>query len=249
MSSKIKNALLLEYEDVRESIIEAILIAAKTLSDKHEVMFRDYDYRRGNFNRSIIPSAIETWRLLETLSILSIINSADKIVFKDMPNLFKKFGPMAFIENAFKKFLWYQPQICKGIAGLKAIPDIVITDSQENPNERNILNIIECKHRLRMGAPVVRAEFGKAHDLRVLSYLIWTWRTPKDHVIQGAKKLGIDLVPVGFDSHLSKDFIVQPHSFFVHISGEIARSRSENSFAITLRKTDEELKDKLKQLR
>ena len=248
MSAQIKDAFLIDNEDVRESIIQAILIASISLRDKHDVLFQDQYNRRERLERLIIPPAAKTWRLFETLCILSILNHADKIKFRIIPNLFNKFGPFEFIENDTQKFLWYQPQISKGIAGLKAIPDIVITDSQEQAKAQNILNIIECKHRLKIGAPVIRAEFGKAHDLRVLSYLIWTWRTPKNYVIQGAKKLGIDLIPVGFDSILRKEFIEQPHSFFIHVSGEIKRSKSENSFAITIKNTKEEIDDKLKQL-
>ncbi|MDP2930265.1 MAG: hypothetical protein Q8N56_01490 [bacterium] len=249
MNTQLDSAFLFENEEVRESIIKAIIIAAGSLSEKQRVLFLFPNGQSGLFDRSIIFKEMKTWRLLETLSILSILNRADEIKYREIPNLFRKFGPFEFIEGGVQKFLWYQPQFSNGIAGLKAIPDIAITDSREQANNRNILNIIECKHRIKMGAPAIRAEFGKAHDLRVLSYLIWTWWTPKKTLIQGAKKLGIDLVPVGFDSDLKKEFIEQPHSLFNHVLGEITRSRTENSFAMTIRKTEEEIEKKLKLLR
>jgi hypothetical protein len=51
---------------------------------------------------------------------------------------------------------------------------------------KNAIRILEAKSVRDLGTSTVRGEFGKAHDLRVNAYLIWSFYSPPERVVAGA---------------------------------------------------------------
>jgi hypothetical protein len=74
-------------------------------------------------------------------------------------------------------------------------------------------------------------EFGKAYDLRVASYLIWSFNTPALSVIEGAKRLGLDIEPLGFDTERRADLISMPENLVMHVANTQDVSRRGDRFA------------------
>ena len=127
-------------------------------------------------------------------------------------------------------------------------PDILITSSADIPSPSTALRVIECKCRRQLGAPLIRAEFGKAHDLRIESYHIWSFYTPKTTVIEGAKSLGLDLVPLGFDTDKRNDLIGMPGILLAHVANTLEVSKRHARFAHALLKASEEISEKMTEL-
>ena len=107
---------------------------------------------------------------------------------------------------------------------------------------------VRFTRRKRLGTHEIRAEFGKAFDLKVVSYLIWSYITPAQRIIEGAKKLGLDLVPLGFDTPRRADLIAQPENLQAHISNTLEASRREERFAKALVKVGKDVASKASML-
>ena len=93
---------------------------------------------------------------------------------------------------------------------------MIVTSDLTEPTAETIVRIIECKARKSIGAQVIRAEFGKAYDLKVTSYLIWSFFTPSERAIRGAKALGLDLEPLGFDTDMREELIGNAFRGLIH---------------------------------
>lgn len=96
------------------------------------------------------------------------------------------------------------------------------------------MRVVECKAHRELGTPVIRQEFGKAFDLGVSSYHIWSLTTPKLRIIKGAKGLGLDLVLLEFDTERRKEFVRNPEALERFVGDKLDESRREERFLKTL---------------
>jgi len=118
-----------------------------------------------------IPDVM-AWQLVEALSLLALLLKADSVFTTEICNIFGKTGPIHFAEDGQDRYLWTQYSIHGQDSDLIGRPDLVVSTIPDPPSPQTVLRIVECKCRKQLGAPDIRGEFGKAHDLRVTSYLI-----------------------------------------------------------------------------
>jgi hypothetical protein len=78
------------------------------------------------------------------------------------------------------------------------------------------------------------ATTGKAHDLRVATYLIWSFYSPSQKVIAGARGLGIDLEPLGFDTEHRQDLVRSPDILIARVAYSQEQARRHQSFALAV---------------
>lgn len=143
------------------------------------------------------------------------------------------------------RYLWAQPWLTGQESALGSRPGLVITSTPDAPSASTILRVVECKCRRLLGAPDIRAEFGKAYDLRVASYLIWSFMTPTQRVVEGARRLGLDLVSLGFDTPLRADLIAMPENLVAHVANTLEVSKREERFARVLLESGQDASHKM----
>ena len=211
--------------EARLALWKAICVAADDIRHK-------FNIKSISANTLIVSSKCElpdvaTWQLVEAISLLGVILRADNAT-EGTINIFGKTGPVRLIEDGKERYLWAQQSIRGEKSALVGRPDLVVTSSSEPPQPSNILRVIEAKCVKSLGAQIIRSEFGKAHDLRVASYLIWSFYTPSKGAITGARALGIDLQPLGFDTDRRKDLIKCPETLIARVAYAQEFARQEN---------------------
>lgn len=154
----------------------------------------------GNREDAIKLLKVEAWnalkgKLMETLYALSIIQlylppnqKARKI------NLSSSKKPVQINFKDKIKFLWLQSRIQNTQSGLDAIPDLTITNNDQQPNQNNIHTILECKCVERLDAGTIRKEFGKAYDTNVVNYTIVNYYYCNPELKTKANQLGLELI-------------------------------------------------------
>jgi hypothetical protein len=104
---------------------------------------------------------VQTWRLVEALSLLAILLKADEIKSFEVTNLFGQTGPFHFIKDGRSWYLWSQPMLAGYSVGFKSDLLIPFLDKQElllapciyEPREQlsiigNVLSVIEEKSKI-----------------------------------------------------------------------------------------------------
>lgn len=190
------------------------------------------------------PDELEPWRMVEGLSLLSILLRADGVLTPVVTKLFGKTGPINVTEDGRDHYIWAQHDIRGRMTDLYGRPDIIVTDSPDIPSPSNVVRIVECKSGRHIGAAMIRSEFGKSHDLGIESYLIWSFFSPKENVIRAAASLGLDLTPLGFDTDRRNDLISKPECLLAHVANTIAVSRKSQNFANAIANAGEESRKK-----
>ena len=187
---------------------------------------------------------VETWRLIEALSLVAILGNASRVFDRNVWNIFGRTGPISIEEDGRAVYLWAQPEITGYNSALGARPDLVVTTTREKPSPSTVLRIIECKCRQQLGAADIRAEFGKAHDLRATSYFIWSYHTPKQSVVRGAESLGLTLETLSLDTGRRHEWAEKPASLFHHAAAALEKSRMNKPFARMLQITNSQVQQK-----
>ncbi len=187
---------------------------------------------------------VATWQLVEALSLLGIILRSED-GSGDVINIFGKTGPIEIKEDGIIRHLWAQQTLRGYKSSLQGRPDIIVTSTREPPHPNNALRIIEAKCLKNLGSPVIRGEFGKAHDLRVATYIIWSFYSPTLRAIEGAKGLGINLEALGFDTEWRADLVRDPDVLISRIAQAQEQARREQRFAKSLAIASEEAQRKL----
>lgn len=202
---------------------------------------------RGNSRRidasQPVPSVF-TWQLVEAISLLSILLRAEG-VHSGSVNLFAKLGPVEIEEDGALRYVWAQQQLRGNFSDLGGRPDLVVTSSPDPPTPANVVRVVEVKCRRHLDAQVVRSEFGKAYDLRVGTYFIWTFYAPSARVKAGARGLNLDLEELGFDTPRRKDLITQPQALLSHVAHTLEQARRSHRFATALEDAGQEARRKL----
>lgn len=136
-------------------------------------------------------------KLVEVLSVVGTFRMAERPPMGDIWNLFGCSGPIAFLENGERRYLWTQPFVKGGLTGLAARLDIAVTSDPQVVSPNNLLRVVECKCARALGARTLREEFGKAQDFRIESYLIWSYYAPRPKMLTAAENFRIDLKGIG----------------------------------------------------
>jgi hypothetical protein len=89
------------------------------------------------------------------------------------------------------------------------------------------------------------AEFGKAYDLRVATYFIWSFYSPSAKSIDGARGLGIDLQALGFDTDRRQDLLASPEALVSHVAYSQEQARRSQRFALGLEDAGQDARRKL----
>ena len=199
--------------------------------------------RRVHTLRSV-PGDVPTWKLVEAISLLSILLVADRVDPGPI-TLFSKLGPVGFEEPDGLKYAWTQQQMSGERSNLGSRPDLVVTSSPDPPTSLNVVRIIDAKCVQKLGSQDVRGEFAKAHDLRVESYFIWTYYAPPRHLVDGARRFGLDLEQLGFDSPDRQVLIDDPQAILSRVCNTLKRARDSHRFATSLEEAAREATLKL----
>ena len=125
-------------------------------------------------------------------------------------------------------------------------PDLVVTLSNDLPEPQNTVRVIEAKCVRSLDTQTIRAEFGKAHDLRVATYFIWSFYSPSARLVAGARGLGLDLVALGFDTARRRDLITNTEALISHVSNALREARRAGRFAQALQDASREASVKLR---
>jgi len=232
--------------EARAAIWRAICYAANMLAGQCKVYISRERGEHISDNPPVPDAKVDTWKLVEALSLVTILLKADRVKCSEVPNLFGQNGPLAFLEDGQDRYLWTQPKLEGDISKFIGIPDLLVTSSPGKPTAKTTLRIIECKCRKRLGAHDIRAEFGKGHDLRVTSYLIWSYYKPSPRAIAGARGFGLDLVEVGFESSQRPNLVSKPEKLIEHVAKTIEASKRERRFALALIESGREIGIKLR---
>lgn len=194
--------------------------------------------------RNVAVPDVSTWQLVEALSLIGVILRSDEAVAGAI-NLFGKTGPIEIREDGVARYLWAQQTLRGEKSALGGRPDLIVTSSSEQPHPNNATRIIEAKCVRHLGAQTVRSEFGKAHDLRVTSYLIWSFYSPVPRVIEGARNLGINLESLGFDTDRRMDLVRDPDALISRVAYSQEQARREQKFAFLLKEASQAAERKL----
>jgi len=186
---------------------------------------------------------------LETLCLLAVLKKFRPAASKTNDFLlFKKIGPIPISDKGKLIFLWYQPTVKISKSGMPAKPDIVLTNTDKDVSKETITSIIECKCRENISASDLRNEFGKAFDLEVNSYLIVTYYSVSQSLIEAAKRLGIELIDFGLYSAEREKYLQRETMLEEVLSNKIVKSYEESSFSQNLSKIAAIAKEKILQI-
>ena len=229
--------------EARQAIWQAICVAADDVRHRFAVgAIHELDRRDIRSTNSVPPVA--TWQLIEALSLLCVIIRCDVATAKII-NVFGKTGPIEIHEDSVVRHLWAQQTLRGERSDLSGRPDIIVTTSSELPHPGNAARIIEAKCVRQLGTQTIRGEFGKAYDLRVATYFIWSFYSPTPRAITGAKGLGIDLQALGFDMQRRRDLVASPEALISHVAHSQDQARRAQRFAQGLEEAGTETRRKL----
>lgn len=229
----------------RSALWKAICHSAERLAGSCSVYISTKPKPEGRVRRASTPPDVRTWQLMEALCLLSVLFKAEKVVSREVCNIFGRSGPFHFVEDGEDRYLWSQVSLIGKESSLGSRPDLIVTNDSKPPTAETTVRIIECKCRKSIGAQVIRAEFGKAYDLKVTSYLIWSFITPNKRAMEGAKSLGLDLEALGFDTDMREKLIENPEILLYHVANTIEVSRRENRLAQMLRTSADQVERKM----
>ena len=231
--------------EARLALWSAICHSADLLAGSCSVYISTEPEPEGRVRRASTLPDVKTWQLMEALCLLSVLLKAEKVVSREVCNIFGRSGPFHFVEDGEDRYLWSQVSLTGKESSLGSRPDLIVTNDSKPPTAETTVRIIECKCRKSIGAQVIRAEFGKAYDLKVTSYLVWSFITPSKRAIEGAKSLGIDLEVLGFDTDMREKLIESPDVLVYHVANTIEASKRENRLAQMLRSSADQVDRKM----
>jgi hypothetical protein len=241
----VSNTSIEADSEARRALWMAICDAGRKLAGRCSIYISHSAESRTKIHSDMQVPEVKAWKLVEALSLLAILIRADEVHSREVLNLFGQTGPLHFVEEGHDRYLWAKPPLAGQESALGSRPDLIVASSQDKPSAATVLRVVECKCRKRLSAQDIRAEFGKAHDLRVTSYLIWSFTTPSGSLVEGARRLGLDLVALGFDTPFRSKLIAEPEILVAHVANTVAVSRKEAHFGRMLLISSEDISKKM----
>lgn len=233
---------LIEYNDLYcHGFWQAICKASELLASRCSVFMVDESGAKEKVNLSLSIPNKEPWQLMEALCLLVVLLKADSVHSHEIKILSGKSGPYRITENEIDRFIWTQATLSGEESTFNGRPDIIATINDDHPTAKTAAYIVECKSGKNLGAQQVRAEFGKAFDLKVSTYLIWSFHTPPERVVQGAEGLGMDIMSIGLDVEEWSTFIENPEHLVLHVKNTIDYVLKKRKMAAMIEGTAEQI--------
>jgi len=215
--------------------------------------FRSYVSELSNSRQTTVLDnyvTVRAWslvkgRYLEVLCLLVTLSGMESEGFQEIMNVFGKVGPLPVIDEGQRRFTWTQPTLSRTKSGLRAQPDIVITDSDKIVDSKSIHRIIECKCVRQLGAKDIRAEFGKAHDLSVTSYTILSYYARPQSLVEAAKILGLDFEIFGLHTKDRAAYINKTKDLAADLSETLEECKKRKRFLHVLESSAEKTRGKI----
>ncbi|MDW7760671.1 MAG: hypothetical protein SCM96_08540 [Acidobacteriota bacterium] len=229
--------------EARDALWRAICVASEDILNRLRIRSIHSEKETQLRLNSPVPD-VPTWQLVEALSLLGIILRSEE-ASADSVRIFGKTGPIEIKEDGVVRFLWSQQTLKGEKSNLWGRPDIIVTTSSEMPNPGNAVRIIEAKCVKKLDTQIIRSEFGKAHDLRVATYLIWSFYSPTMRVVEGAQGLGIDIEAIGFDTKWRSKLIEEPETLISRVAYTQEQVSKNNRFITVYEKVGRNIRDKL----
>lgn len=229
--------------EARDALWRAICVASEDILNRLRIRSIHSEKETQLRLNSPVPD-VPTWQLVEALSLLGIILRSEE-ASADSVSIFGKTGPIEIKEDGVVRFLWSQQTLKGEKSNLWGRPDIIVTTSSEMPNPGNAVRIIEAKCVKKLDTRIIRSEFGKAHDLRVATYLIWSFYSPTTRVVEGDQGLGIDIEAIGFDTKWRSKLIENPENLISHIANTQELAKKTQRFVKMLEKAGLQAKGKI----
>jgi len=210
---------------IRWIIWREVLNLLKKIENNQGICFRTGKTQGSSSYQGIAIPDKETWQLAEALCIaVSVTKSKGTTAGTRVDDIFGKFGPIRFDDWEGTHYLWSQTSVKGKNSELGCRPDLTVTTSPETPSPDNIMRVIECKAADNLETRVIRQEFGKAFDLKINSYLIWSLWKPQLRIVEGANRLGLDVSSFEFDTERINDFVGVPGSLVEYVWQKIDES-------------------------
>jgi hypothetical protein len=235
--------------DEDTSAKEALWQAIQLLAQELKAAWNLDTYLQGKGTRPLtilMPRPDEhLWKLVEILSVLTVLKDADQVLSSSVHNLLGRIPePVAFIKRAEPCYLWTQRAMGQSRSGFAGVPDITVTSTADVPSRANALDVIEVKSG-PISSRLIRQEFAKGYDLKIKSYCIWSYQQPTKAQIDGARVLGIDLEPLGFDAPEDvRQKRLDPRGLIAQFSNVLTERRDFSRFEIMLTQSASESNDK-----
>jgi len=169
-------------------------------------------------------------KFLEALCLMATLTRMTPIEDSCEIDLFTQEGPLRVRDQDQPCFIWTQQSIESIRSGLKAMPDILITNTPEKVTTKNIVSIIECKCREFIGASDLRGEFGKAYDLGSPSYILMSYNSVPQSVIDGGQELGIDVQVFSLNTPERERFLRGERDVAEDMATKLALGRKRRMF-------------------
>lgn len=245
MSPLTTNLVLPDAEE-RRTLWSAIIRRCLRLQEKHGIQAYLYHHDHLDITRREIP-VIETWKLVEVLCALLVLDDADEVRTKLIRGLAQNCGPIEYSSAYGTRYLFTQASMVGSHSKLAGTPDIVVATST-HISCRSVERIIECKSGKRLGAPLVRAEFGKGYDLNVDVYQIWSLNKAAAGAVDGAMALGIDIVELRFNDKSKRKELLDPDQLSTFMTYELKRADAARAFAMRREQVAVETRERGRQI-
>ena len=188
---------------------------------------------RRNYLRLLAWRALKG-RFLEGLCLMSTLSRMSPIGHQPDIDPFGQIGPIHVRDEDGECFLWTRPLVESQRSGLNAIPDIAITRTPDKVSTSNIVSVIECKCRDNLGASDLRAEFGKAYDLGSPSYVLVSYYSVRESLLNAGRGLGIDLQIFSLSTSDRNQFIRGERDLGEDMAIKLSNARNRHLFLTTL---------------
>jgi hypothetical protein len=227
----------------RNALLQAVLLLGERVRLKHGLEL--------NMASAKTPLSAATagtcvpWKLFEILCALTVLHQAESVRTRRVFHLRGKVPtPVEFVRDGRSRYLWIQHSMDGELSGYHWRPDLVVTDSEFAPTSDNVTEIIEVKHRRHLDSVTVRSEFAKSYDLRVESYLIWSYYDVAPYVAEGATKLGLEIKLVGLAQEDRASFL-DPEVLVRNVDESITAARERRQFAARLEEVASRVREKV----
>lgn len=169
-------------------------------------------------------------KFLEALCLMATLTRMTPVRDSFEIDLFTQEGPLWVRDQDQQCFIWTQQSIESIRSGLKAMPDIAITNTPEKVTTKNVVSIIECKCRESIGASDLRGEFGKAYDLGSPSYVLVSYNSVAQSIIDGGQELGIDVQVFSLNTPERERFLRGERDIAEDMATKLALGRKRRMF-------------------